>query len=78
MILLEKCDTPLKSWLREQDRVNDDVLDAMIDFTTDIARALKHLHDLEVAISSQIYVFKHSFGMFLAEACPVYSIVSCL
>ncbi len=50
MILLEKCESPLKSWLKEQDMVNEEVQDAMIDFTTDIARALKHLHDSNVGI----------------------------
>ncbi len=50
MMLLQKCDMTLKAWLKEQakDKITDDVQDAMIDFTIDIAKAMKHLHDLEV------------------------------
>ncbi len=82
MILLEKCETPLKSWLKEQERVSGDVQDAMIDFTIDIARALKHLHDLEVcstfmvACTCLLFVFQWKYTVVELDMStkPTYSI----
>ena len=44
IILLEFCEPSLKDWLKSNDKVTDEVEDNMINFSTDVARGMSHLH----------------------------------
>ena len=54
IILLELCDQSLTSWLKKIQKVTDDVEDNMINFCTDIARGMSHLH--ETGVSKRIKI----------------------
>ena len=56
-ILLELCDETLRDWLKNIGTVTDELEDNMVNFCTDIARGMKHLHQNQVGrVDTKHYV----------------------
>ena len=45
IILLELCEQSLKDWLKKLEKITDEAEDNMINFCTDVARGMSHLHE---------------------------------
>lgn len=67
IILLELCEQSLKDWLKKTEKINDAEEDNMINFCTDIARGMSHLHENEIIhrrLGARNVLLKHVPEMF--------------